>query len=307
MKPRQLTLVLVLLLAVGNISEVSAQSWMKQLGKKAEEAAKQKVEEKVQEKTKKAVDKAFDEAEELAKQKKQKKPDVSIIEPADTGTPADNISDWDNNEPYYALKKGAVITYTMYNGKGKVQGYNKSEVIELNRTKNSVKATVSGKITDAKGRTQNGGTFTMRAQSGNFYVNMLDVIPPKGLEGADFDASMTGNDMVIPTKLKPGQSLPDAKATLKMKMETGTDVMDMPPLEFQIFNRKAVRAEIVDTPVGQFVCFKLIQTVSADYPIVGTQQGTTITWIGKGLGVVKTEHYDAKGKLTSKMLLTGIE
>ncbi len=307
MKPRQLTLVLVLLLAVGNISEVSAQGWLKQLGKKAEEAAKQKVEEKVQEKTRKAVDKTFDEVEDLATQKKQKKSNAPIVEPADTGTPADNTSDWDNKDPYYALKKGAVITYTMYNGKGKVQGYNKSEVLDISRTKNSIKATISGQITDSKGRVQNGGTVSMRAQNGNFYVNLLDFISPQGLEGVDFEADMSGNDMVIPTKLKPGQTLPDANATFKMKMKSGTENMDIPPLVFHIFNRRAIRAEIVDTPVGQFVCFKIIQTVEAEYPIIGTQQGTTITWIGKGLGVIKTEHYDAKGKLTSKMLLTGIE
>ena len=81
MKPRQLTLVLVLLIAVGNISEVSAQGWLKQLGKKAEEAAKQKVEEKVQEKTRKAVDKTFDEVEDLATQKNKKNPMLPSLSP----------------------------------------------------------------------------------------------------------------------------------------------------------------------------------------------------------------------------------
>ena len=82
----------------------------------------------------------------------------------------------------------------------------------------------------------------MRVQSGNFYVIALDVIPPKGLEGAVLDANMTRNDMVIPTKIKPEQSPPNDRATLKMQMKARTDVMNVLPLEFQLFHRKAVSA-----------------------------------------------------------------
>lgn len=308
MKTTKLTFILVLLFAAGNIADASAQSWLKELGKRAENAAKRRVERKVEEKVDDAVDNAFDKAGERAKQKSPKKSDnAPIVEPPDTGTPARDTSDWDDNEPYYALKKGAVITYTIYDGKGRVQGYNKSEILDITRTKNGVNAVVSVSMTDTKGRVQNGGTVSMRAQKGNFYVNLLDMIPPKGLEGADFDAQMSGNDMTIPTKLSPGQPLPDAQASLKMKMKSAEGAFDMPPMEFLVFNRRAVRAESVDTPMGKFVCFKIKQSMSVEYPLIGTQQGTSISWIGKGMGMVKSEYYDAKGKLTSRILLTGID
>lgn len=313
MKATKLFLILIFLFMGGNIADVNAQSWLERLGKRAEEAAKRKVERKVEHKVEEKVDDAvnnvFDKAEESAKQKPKKKStsNTSIVEPPDTGTPVDDTSDWDNNEPYYALKKGTVITYTMYDGKGKIQGYNQSEILDITRTRNSVNAVVSGRITDVKGKVQNGGIVSISAQNGNFHVNMLNIISPKGLEGVDFDAKMTGNDMMIPIKLAPGQSLPDAYASFKMKMKAGTDVLEMPSLEFRVFNRRAVRAESVDTPLGKFICFKIIQTVAVDYPLIGTRQGTSITWIGKGLGVIKSEFYDAKGKLASRMLLTGLE
>lgn len=132
------------------------------------------------------------------------------------------------------------------------------------------------------------------------------MMPLQGLENAEIDANMSGNDMIIPSKLSPGQILPDAEATFKMRISDGSDAADLPPLVFHIYNRRAIRAESVDTPIGKFVCFKIIQTIEADYLLIGTQQATGITWIGKGIGVVKSETYDAKGKRTNRMLLTGL-
>jgi len=308
MKTTGLTFILALLFAVGNISDAGAQSWLQRLGEKAEETAKRKVEQKVEQKVDKAVEHAFDKTEESAR-KKRKESDshTSVVEPPDTGVPAENTSDWDNNEPYYALKKGARIEYTVYNGNGKVQGYNKQEVVNITRSGNSVEAVISGMQTDDKGKLQNSATVSLRYNNGNFYVNLLEMMPLQGLENAEIDANISGNDMIIPARLTPGQILPDAEATFKMRISDGSDAADLPPLLFHIYNRRAVRAENVETPVGKFVCFKIIQTIEADYPLIGTQQATSITWIGKGMGVVKSESYDAKGKLTNRMLLTGLE
>ncbi len=49
-------LMMMLVAAISGTMEANAQSWLEQLGKKAEEAAKRKVEQKVQEKTEKAVE-----------------------------------------------------------------------------------------------------------------------------------------------------------------------------------------------------------------------------------------------------------
>ena len=306
MKTTKLTFILILLFAAGNISDADAQSWLERLGKRAEESAKRKVERKVEEKVDDAVDNAFDKAAEQARQKKGGK-STSIVEPPDIGTPAENTSDWDNNEPYYALKKGTRIEYTVYDGKGKVQGFNRQEVMDITRTKNSVNAVVKGVQTNAKGKVESSGTVSLRYSNGNIYANLLDMAALKGLENMEIDANMSGSDMMIPSKLKPGQILPNTQVALKMKMKSGKDEVNMPPVEFRIINRRAVRAESVDTPMGKFVCFKIKQTMEADYPIIGTQYFTDITWIGKGFGVVKSESYDSKGKLKSRMLLTKLE
>ena len=57
---KKLVMMLMVLVAMGSTTEVSAQSFLKKLGKKIEETAKRKVENKVERTTEKAMDAVLD-------------------------------------------------------------------------------------------------------------------------------------------------------------------------------------------------------------------------------------------------------
>lgn len=65
---KRILMMLLVLVAVGGTTDVCAQSWLKKLGKKAEEAAKRAVERNVENKVDKAVDDAMN--PDLKKKKK---------------------------------------------------------------------------------------------------------------------------------------------------------------------------------------------------------------------------------------------
>ena len=67
---KRLVMMVLVLVAVGGTTEVSAQSWLKKLGKKVENAAKNAVERNAERKTEEAVDKVFN--GEIGKGKKDK-------------------------------------------------------------------------------------------------------------------------------------------------------------------------------------------------------------------------------------------
>ena len=67
---KRLIMMVLILVAVGGTTEVSAQSWLKKLGKKVENAAKNAVERNAERKTEEAVDKVFN--GEIGKGKKDK-------------------------------------------------------------------------------------------------------------------------------------------------------------------------------------------------------------------------------------------
>ncbi len=60
---KRLIMILLALVAIGGATEVSAQSWLDQLGKKVKEKAKQKIEQKIEQKTDEIIDGAFNKAE----------------------------------------------------------------------------------------------------------------------------------------------------------------------------------------------------------------------------------------------------
>ena len=64
---KRLVMMVLVLVAVGGTTEVSAQSWLDQLGKKVKEKAKDKVEQKILQKTDQVIEKAFDKTEEAVK------------------------------------------------------------------------------------------------------------------------------------------------------------------------------------------------------------------------------------------------
>ena len=64
---KRLVMMLLVLVAIGGTTEVSAQSWLDQLGKKVKEKAKDKVEQKILQKTDQVIEKAFDKTEEAVK------------------------------------------------------------------------------------------------------------------------------------------------------------------------------------------------------------------------------------------------
>ena len=64
---KRLVMMVLVLVAIGGTTEVSAQSWLDQLGKKVKEKAKDKVEQKILQKTDQVIEKAFDKTEEAVK------------------------------------------------------------------------------------------------------------------------------------------------------------------------------------------------------------------------------------------------
>ena len=64
---KRLVMIVLVLVAIGGTTEVSAQSWLDQLGKKVKEKAKDKVEQKILQKTDQVIEKAFDKTEDAVK------------------------------------------------------------------------------------------------------------------------------------------------------------------------------------------------------------------------------------------------
>ena len=77
----------------------------------------------------------------------------------------------------------------------------------------------------------------------------------------------------------------------------------MVTMTIEIVNRVVESIEEVTTPAGTFECFKLNYDVKSKIGFIKQNYKNSV-WYAKGIGAVKTETYDKKGKLDGTTLLT---
>jgi ribosomal protein L11 len=114
------------------------------------------------------------------------------------------------------------------------------------------------------------------------------------------EIKVDSKDMMYPTGLAAGQTLPDASITIS----AGSGGVNLMNMVVNITNRKVAGNESVTVPAGTFDCFKITYDVETKFMF---KISSTVTeYVSYGVGNVKTETYDKKGKLMGTSLLTEI-
>lgn len=198
---------------------------------------------------------------------------------------------------YYSMSKGMVLAYQNLDAKGKVTGTNRTTCLDVSTLGSTTLYKIKGEYADAKNNLTS-REFEMRCEDGNFYVDMQSLIDPKSMEGfKDMEISVDANDMMYPSVLIAGQVLPDANITISAATG-GVNLMNM---IISISNRKVVGTESVTVPAGTFECYKI--TYDLETKLMFKIASTVTEYINMGVGNVKTETFDKKGKLAASTVL----
>lgn len=204
---------------------------------------------------------------------------------------------------YMPFKAGAKLEYTTYNAKGKETGTQQQSVSDLTEIDGGFKATIEFTTSDGKKKgDQMTGSFDIECQGGTVRMDMSKMLDPAVLESYEsMEAEIIGDDIQFPNDPQPGQMLPDGSMEIKASMggigmSTNVEMTD----------RKVEGFEDVATPAGTFKCVKISQTTNVK--MMGMNRSSSSTsWLAKGIGTVKTENYNGRGKLESSMVLTKME
>jgi hypothetical protein len=200
---------------------------------------------------------------------------------------------------YYPVKEGAVLAYISFNDKGKLTGSNKQTIVSKTETAKGFAYSVRSEAWDDKDKLLSDGTLKMRCEEGKFYIDMKNLMDPAAMgDMKDMQMEVNGVDMEIPATMAVGQALPDANVNISFAMN-GMVIMKM---YVKITNRKVEAQESVTVPSGTYDCLK----ISYDFETKAMVKisGTAAQWMAKGPGLVKSESYDKKGKLSSSQVLS---
>ncbi|MEZ5019147.1 MAG: hypothetical protein R2756_03325 [Bacteroidales bacterium] len=94
--------------------------------------------------------------------------------------------------------------------------------------------------------------------------------------------------------MTPGQQLKDASFTLEMTGPIPVTISS----SITNYSRKLLMPEKVTTPAGTFDCVKVSYDTFSKMAFIKTE-GRTVEWYAPNIGIVRSEYYDRKDKITS--------
>lgn len=192
---------------------------------------------------------------------------------------------------YFPSEVGTRIGYNYYSKPGKLEGSSILLVTDRKTENGNMKLDIRSTVFDAREDTTISFDYAVWCDGENFHIDMKSLMGSLNLTGLG-EFKITSTDMELPSRMVPGQQLNDASFNLEM---TGPIPVTMTS---DITNRKVDALETVTTPAGTFECVRVSYDTFTKMAFIKTE-GRTVEWYARDIGVVRSESYDKKGKITS--------
>lgn len=202
-----------------------------------------------------------------------------------------------NCSKYYPLKEGTKFQLTNYDKNDKAEAV--IDYLVKESTGNS--AIIYYELKDENGEVNLSSEYGIICENDGISIDFNSLAAPGMMEQyQDMEVDLSGTNLYLPNNLSAGQSLPDADLLMSVQMAP----LNM-KMTIRIFDRKVEGEETITTPAGTFDCIILSQ--SSETKMGVKVSASSREWYAPGVGLVKQESYNKKGKLLSKSLLTKFE
>jgi hypothetical protein len=204
---------------------------------------------------------------------------------------------------YFAYKTGTKLEIILYDKKDKLSTVIKYLVGKNTNVSGGSEVFFNAQTFDSKDKLLVMGDYSVLCKDGQVYADVRNVASDMFPKTADMEVDVTGDKLIYPHKLAKGQKLNDVDAQIKCGMKGGMTIMT---IKMNLTNRVVEGFETVETPAGKFECVKITYDSDIKMPLM-KRQGKTVEYLSKGIGVVKVESFDSKGKKYSSQMLTKLE
>ncbi len=197
---------------------------------------------------------------------------------------------------YYPFEEGTAFQITGYDKKGKINSVVDYSITDV--TDNT--ATIKAKISDKKGKEITTTDYKINCNNNTISIDFKSMMNPDMFaQYKDIEIDFEGTNIELPNDLSVGKDLKDANMVMIMNM--GGMKMNM---TMDLVNRKVEGKERISTPAGTFDCYVITYTTEIKMGMKSTFKNKE--WIAEGVGMVKSENYNKKGKLLGYSELTKI-
>lgn len=203
-----------------------------------------------------------------------------------------------NCQMYFPDEVGTVREMKSLDKDGKPLGYTKQEVIGKTNSGSAIVLQVRSTAFNPEYEEMNSGDLSFRCEGGVFRFLMEEFNSPNTM-GTDMAILLSGDELLYPSQMKVGDKLPDANFTMAVKKNESTLLTTAVKME----NRVVEGKESITTDAGTFSCYKIKYNTHAKISMF-TVRTTEIEWVAPGVGTVKSESYNKKGKLSGSSFLS---
>lgn len=207
---------------------------------------------------------------------------------------------------FFPMKENVRYEYEMYDRKEKLATRMAHTFKNIKGSGDNMTATMIQELFDAKkGEKIATSDLLWKCENGILHFDMtsmnlmMDNTQQMNMGESGMSVDVTGDQLDLPSDLSVGQTLREVSYTIKMTMGT-LPIMNR---TYHIKDRKVESQEDLTTPAGNFNCYKVTFTTTDDK---GRNEIRSAIWYAKEAGLVKSENYDEKGKMTGRQLLVKI-
>lgn len=202
---------------------------------------------------------------------------------------------------YFPQKEGTVMKTKHYDKKDKETGESAITILKKtssgNRQQIDVKFESTSKTTDSAFV----GEYAYICEDGKVYVEMKSYLGNQLAAYQGMDIEIDGDNIEMPSNPAAGQELSGGEVIATVRNQG----IPMMKISLDISNRKVEKKEMIKTPAGTFECFKITQDTQSKIGFIKVK-GSSAEWFAEGIGVVRSESYDKRGKLVSYSVLNEI-
>ncbi len=205
------------------------------------------------------------------------------------------------------VSEGQVMTYGSFNAKDKEVGSHTTTILSKENSNGGVAIEIEVSYYDKKDGfiQKSGAKYT--CDGGTISLDMMTTFPGSMDTYADMELEVIQNENFLPANPTVGATLDDAIFKVNITMSGNQPFGGIDAI---YTNRKVLSKETLTTPAGSFECFKIqseyeinTKTLGIGIPI----RGSSTDYFNPAIGMIKTESYNKKGKMTGYTLLTELK
>ncbi|MEL6657891.1 MAG: hypothetical protein AAFP77_07375 [Bacteroidota bacterium] len=203
--------------------------------------------------------------------------------------------------PFLPMEEGTTWELTNYSAKGKVEGINRYELLSVDEDGDDIIFTVRTTSLDKNEKEVFVSEFEAYCRDGEFSYDMSFMMDGQAMQAYEsMEVDVDGSEYTLPDLDAPaGTELPDANLRIAVQ---GPIVINM---TVDITDRSIDAREEVTTPAGSFDCVAVSQVVKTK--TIMKIEVSSKEWYAPGVGIVRTESYNRKGKMTGYSELTALD